>query len=191
MLTNNFYSLMQMAFAVNSSSLVLPLVDVQGKSTYITNGAVLCPAAKYWFDLSNTQATRSGWSGSSYSVIWFGSDATPAVRGNYTLGAPLAESALTFGLATSDGGDDASGHSFSEKTLRVIANADITISEVGLIMPCVPSGSRTYDIFSGTYNSFGCGILIDRTVLDTPLVLAANEVGFVKYRITNETEFPE
>ena len=197
MLTNNFYTLCKLIFA-------RPYAPAAGVS--------LCPPGMNFVDTTGASTTASGgnWGYTadfggerfldiSYAklqpeylyregAVYLGSGAKAATRSDYTLQSPLAASALTAGLIATDGGLDSNGHVFAEITLQLIAKQSLTIAEVGFFCMAYPPGSSSA---SNWLTRAGSAILIDRTVLDSPLVLQPNEVGFIKYRITNETEFPE
>lgn len=123
--------------------------------------------------------TESGQYDSSFKPgIYFGSGSTPATKEDYKL-----ESPITAGLAISNPAGFTwvrpSSGVYSATASYAVLNTtaeDITIQEIGNFTPVAESSSKYH--FT----------LMDRTVLDEPIVIAPGESKLVTYKVTfNQT----
>ena len=169
MLLNNYYNIIS-AYAVSYPLLKTqnPIYSPTGM-LYQTGYTTSLPA-KLFDDCSLRKAFTDSGQG-----VCLGSGATPATREDYALES-LIESGLSQ-LAVSLACN--SGPGFVEKvatlTVRNTSEETITIREVGWIGGCYPSGSLK------------C-VLLDRTVIDEPIVIPAGEAKVISYTV--RMEFP-
>lgn len=115
----------------------------------------------------------------------FGSGTTAATENDYKLESDIT-SGLTTVLGSSMRGVDSNGKPYMSFTFTVTnsGNSNITIGEIGLVSAnvfCCTSSSAT--------TAASNNVLIDRTVLDTPVTLAPNETSAIKYTITCDMSF--
>lgn len=109
--------------------------------------------------------TASGSNPMSYYMV--GSGTTPATFDDYKL-----ENTITSGLTcTTAVIMDANNDAIHKFTFTNISNNDITIGEIGII------GSAYY---SGSNHT---SVLVERTVLDSPLTIPAGGIGTIDYSI--------
>lgn len=116
--------------------------------------------------------------GSDSEGIWLGSGTTPAKKTDYKLEARVGKGAAT---STTTVGVDENGKVY---TLYTIAFTNTTtealkISEIGYTA-ALPTLSGSASV---TY--LQC-FLLDRTLLDSPITLAAGESCAIRYRLTNQ-----
>ncbi len=181
MLVQNFYTVMKCLFMLrtsgssNDDKMPFDVVDTDGASVR-WNSTYAFPYNNYCkgqvFDLASTPVKTS--SAYEYPVIYLGSGVSSVSPSDYKLEKPIY-SGLTVGDVITKDGVDSSGYPFAEKTIQLIANADLTIGELGWFYPTRLTGTRKF--------------MIDRTVLDSPLAMKKGDISFVKYRITNASLF--
>lgn len=105
--------------------------------------------------------------------VYFGAGTTPATESDYTL-----ESPITSGLKSTSGGlifkENADGSQLWECSyiLQNTSDADITINEIGIITPIGKSSTVYYPV------------LMERTVLSSPINIPAGVAKLVTYKIT-------
>ena len=113
---------------------------------------------------------------SDTTPIEFGSGTTPASETDYALETPLSN--ITY-ISTETVGSE-NGKAKRELTLTLTNENDskVTIAEIGLFGSAYTCSSTTATTSSSS------SILIDRTVLETPVEIAAGGNAVIKYAIT-------
>lgn len=186
MFTNNYIALKKQIFLSSYSTYYK---DVRGQSIQGYN----CTLAYYdigqWLHLARCQSIKttvtSGNPG-NYPGVYFGSGSTPATKDDYTL-----ESPITSGLSITNPSaltwvDNGNGK-YTATASYVVQNttdAEINIYEIGVF-----SSVNTYYLGSSnnSSNQFFL-VLMERTVLDVPIVIAPGEAKLVTYKVTfNQT----
>ena len=118
------------------------------------------------------------WSGSvSANGVCFGTGTTPATTSDYCLESILSNTQISVtapSVVSYSRGDTFDEYSVSFGVTNITDEA-ITISEVGLI-------ATPYYVFA-TQGSTVYYVLVDRTVLDTPVTIPANETKHIAYTI--------
>lgn len=113
-----------------------------------------------------------------YPGVYFGSGSTPATKADIRLVSPIT-SGLTFTNPTSLVWTNDGNGKYSVAADFIVRNtseSEINIYEIGLFTACVRSTGKTYRC------------LMERTVLDVPIVIAPGEAKLVTYKITfNQT----
>ena len=169
MLTHNFYqyfSVFAERFSTETSTITAELVDY--------NGAPFTKEYEY-----NTNMPRSLLGGmisprcSTMGIegAWFGKSSAPPRITDYTLNEPYTKGELTAYANTLPTGTH-TDEFYSVSTAYTITNntsADLTIAEVGIFARHVSSGDHF--------------CLLDRTVLETPIVIPPKETVSVEYVI--------
>jgi hypothetical protein len=114
----------------------------------------------------------------------FGSGNTAPTEDDYFLERQIT-SGLSVVLTGTSRGVDSNGKLYMEFLFTVTntSSANVTIAEMGLISQwsCCTSASATT---AGNNN-----ILVDRTVLDTPVTIEPNDSAAIRYRITSDISF--
>lgn len=114
----------------------------------------------------------------------FGSGNTAPTEDDYFL-----ESQITSGLSSvltgSSRGVDSNGKLYMEYLFTVTntSNANITIAEMGI------TSSWSVCTSASATSASNNNILIDRTVLDTPVTIEPNNSAAIRYRITSDISF--
>jgi len=173
MITKNFKailaSVLQCLGSVSGYKAVVPVKKTNGDSGY---------TSPYFTGYPSTVDTGVRFSASSQG-IHVGTGDTAPTEDDYNL-----ESTVTSGLsssspsATRDADND--GNPFVEFlfTLTNTTGSDIVIKEIGYFQKI---------IFNTTYKSTSSSdtvVMLDRTVLSTPVTVPANDSAAVKYRLT-------
>lgn len=176
MITKVFKTYMGMAFLSRTASLVAistAFKDVSGNDRFLVPNF----ASQYPHTIAQAYTT-----GGTTTGIWFGSGNTPATENDYQLASRIT-SGLTVTNAVS-GGVDASGNPYTTNvfTIRNTSNSTITIAEIGNVQRF--SAATSAGGTSGSNTPF----LIDRTVLSSPVVIAAGETAVIDY--TTKTVIP-
>lgn len=148
-----------------------PINNTQNQQRWI------CAITSTFITASNIQFnTNAGFS--------FGSGNTAPTEDDYFLESQIT-SGFTGVLTNAFRGVDGNGKLYMEFqfTITNTSNANITIAEMGLTSAwsCCTSASAT----SASNNN----ILVDRTVLDTPVTIAPNDSAALRYRITSDISF--
>lgn len=108
--------------------------------------------------------------------VFFGTDSTPATESDYTLGAPIT-SGLSItspsNYALSENADTGEVTYSAIFTVTNNSGADINIYEIGWVC------THTQGSNSQTFCS-----LLDRTVLNEPIILPAGATKFITYEVT-------
>lgn len=127
-----------------------------------------------------TSLSESG-SGASSGVA-FGTGTTAPTENDYTI-----ESIISSGLTLS--GTPSKQYNFDSEndkyyvyydfTLANTTESDIAISEICLFVTLYPADTKGASPSTSVYNNFS--VMMDRTVLETPIVIPAGESGVVRY----------
>lgn len=160
MLNKNFYSYMRAAFSAADKAITFVKTDGTTENLRYSNSYPL-------FEVMNK------WSVNNYGFgVSFGAGTTPATLEDYKLENSLSSAQISVnnpsGVSFSRG-DTFDEYSVSFGVTNKTSDA-ITISEVGLFVS-VSKGSTTSTV------------LVDRTVLDTPVTIPANETKHIAYTI--------
>ena len=162
MLTKNFYSYMVAKLSELNTSCVL----IDGSRSEIKSNS----SGTKVFAAMLKQSTNS--SGGDNGGVSFGAGTSPATAQDYKLAAPITTGlSIIFPKSLTY----AKGASFEDVAVTYgvtnISSSEITISEIGLVATIFVSGNL--------YNS----VLVDRTVLDTPVTIPAGESKQITYTI--------
>lgn len=147
-----------------------------------------CSGTEKWGGLSfgdfpNKMVTSMVESGSGASSgVAFGTGTTAPTENDYTI-----ESIISSGLTLSStpskqyyfDSENDKYYVYYDFTLANNTESDISISEVCLFATIYPGDTKGVTPSTSVYNNFS--ILIDRTVLETPIVIPAGESGVVRY----------
>ena len=161
MLTKNFYSYMVAKLSDLNTSCVL----IDGKQSEIKSNSSGTKVFAAMLKRSTNSADDKG-------GVLFGAGTAPATVQDYKLDAPI-----TTGLSIifPNNLTYAKGNSFEDVAVTYgvtnTSSSEITISEIGLVATIYISGNL--------YES----ILVDRTVLDTPVTIPAGESKQIAYTI--------
>jgi hypothetical protein len=114
-----------------------------------------------------------------YSGVYFGSGTTPAKMGDYKL-----ESVINSGLSivSSNLRTRSSGEVnivYAHFILENTTENNITVSELGIFTPICNRGVSSFSEYTSYYN-----VLMERTVLESPVVIAPGEFKTITYQIT-------
>lgn len=145
------------------------------------NGTERC-FAPYPYSLSMTILSLS----SGTAGIAVGSGSTPATVDDYCL-ENMITSGITATIPTSSTTtyDNTHKQYVASKDIAIANNgsASITISEIGII-----ASTRYADSVGASASSTGT-VLVDRTVLDSPVTIPAGESGVVRYEFRYDVDF--
>lgn len=124
-------------------------------------------ASCYFQDLITTHSQ-------AYSGIAFGTGTTPATEDDYALEA-IISSGLNLQTIEQESAQNANGDYIYNLLLSITntTGSPITINEVAM---CCGGSSQSDSYYPGHY-------VLDRTVLDTPVVVPANGIAYLKYSI--------
>lgn len=161
MLTNNFKAIVNGLFVFSANTKV-SVVGKNGDESVLTGDTCKCLR-----NLANCQVYVTG---IVLGGVYLGSGETPVARSDYKID-PVKLGKVTYSV---NWGLDDSGKPY---TLFSIAygnnsNQNVKISEIG------------YFLSVSTVKDLG-PVLIDRTLLDSPVVVAPGESCGIKYKITN------
>lgn len=161
MLTKNFYAAM-MALLGKTQSTALNKTGENINLGFPTNANNNYGIFPYMFQYDNEAA---------YQYVEFGKGTTPAATGDYKL-----EDKITSGITVTNPSavttEQTDSYIFWTVTFGVMASTETTISEIGL------TSKITY---STGLNPVA--ILVDRTVLDTPVTIPAGQSKQITYTI--------
>jgi len=177
MITKNFKAriatLLQMTSSGNSSSGgkgLLSVKDVGGTTRY------MCCYSNNSFPQSISVSVIFS---ANTNGIQIGTGNTAATEDDYKL-----ETQITNGMSASSPAltcdVDSSGNPYIEYlfTLTNTTSSDITVREIGYVQQF-----RLADTQGGSFSSTSRYLLLDRTVLDTPVTVPANDSAAIKYRL--------
>lgn len=182
MFTNNFIKLQRMFFLNQNLSMVKP--DGASNTAYHERTLKVSSFGKYMVlgrcrtILSSMDSQESSPDNYIYPGVYFGAGTTAASKDDYTL-----ENPITAGLSISNNNivenNDNGAYMFSANYLLTnTTDAEMTISELGVFLP-VAIDSNT----SSQYNKFA-NALMERSVLNNPVVIPPGETKFVTYKLT-------
>lgn len=165
MLLRNFYkySAIQTMFG-ETYPIKVTNTSGQEKETY---------ASYYGYNIGNSmQKTTLNTSHSDWGII-IGSNTTPPTFDDYKLYSILTTFSSTVSNIKSVSDDGVVTFTSNITVVNTTAN-EITIGEIGLMVDTNPNASGNGSL----------RILVERTVLDTPITLQPNEVGQITYTIS-------
>ena len=160
MLTKNFYSYIRAAF--QETSVTFTLSDGTTNMTNLSNDIPPFNAMNVWADGTT-----------DIKGVSFGTGTTPATASDYSLESMLGSTQISVATPSSVSFSKVDTYEEYSVTFGVTnkTSNDITISEVGLTaMPASAGGSMCY-------------VLVDRTVLDTPVTIPAGQSKQITYTI--------
>ena len=167
MLTSNFSAWI----AANLWNKTASGVNVVGTTAPITVG--MLGSAYYGIKKSMTVITVGGSTSNRNYGVLFGAGTTPPTNGDHKL-----ESTITSGLTASAPSEalttETDDYYEITATYGVYATTETTISEIGIFCNTSTTAST---------NSNGGMFLIDRTVLETPIIIPAGQSKQVTYTI--------
>lgn len=174
MFVDNFYKLFRAMFTTMSTEASVKLVDYNGKSfnPYKTNSSSYIPFSDNFFYVEGApQASiTTSAAGLKYPSVVFGTGTTPATLSDYKL-----ESTITSGISASASGSASNTEDTGTLTFVYTVNntssESITIGEIGYRASVPDRSGHVYNV------------LIDRTVLDTPVTIPAGSSGTLVYVI--------
>lgn len=166
MLTRNFAALKQIENTGDGGT----FYDITGSSKYcVFNGAYLAQYRTFVVgDLRYAKCAKISANG-----VYFGSGTTPATANDNTLEKPIT-TGLKISLPSNvlrTHGDCTTIYS-ATYTISNNTDSDITISEIGLFTK-LTNGSGSGEFYT----------MMDRTVLNDPIVIAAGEVKVLTYQL--------
>lgn len=184
MFTKNAVNFMRAAMVRN------PSVGLISQSYKNVSGSTITEPSTYirgnglagWMHAGRCRSLNAGSASSVnavYAGVYFGTDPTPATEDDYTLGA-----VITSGLSISNQGyptivqeSDDVYSVFAVYTIENTTSSSINIYEIGLFTPINTAVSDTM-----------YPVLMEHTVLDVPISIAAGESKSVTYKLTfNQT----
>lgn len=170
MITNNFYNLIKMQLAKTSTNKgLLPVTAVDGVTYYLSNAIT---TASFPYAATNSFALVAANAGVS-----IGTGSTAATVNDYQLEATITSD--VWQTCMLDTGLDGDGKAYVayELIVKNTGETNLTIAEVGYKQPLYAATAQ-----GGTSSAVRV-CLLDRTVLDTPLVLAPGEFGEITYKL--------
>lgn len=165
MLTKNFYSFVFGKGLKTTISKSLTTIDgtVTDHAYYYNNNSDQIFTCMSSFTPS---ATGSG--------VMIGTGTTPATIGDYKLESQLTTGIIFNGTTSVSYNMDDDGYSmFSTSSVKNNGTEPIAVSEIGLVC----------NLYNGTSSSSMCKVLLDRTVLDEPIVINPGETKQLTYTI--------
>ena len=184
MFTNNYIKYRELMFYNGGYGSYKYLKSVGGTDAACHAGQGIYTEIGSWMPQGQCRAvvekiTGQTGPGNLYSGVYFGSGTTPPTKADYKL-----ESVITSGLKITStplslGG---SNGEYSAKATFILENTssnDISVSEIGIITPFCAEGKNSYIVATTYYNT-----LMERSVLDTPVVIAPGEIKTITYKIT-------
>ena len=169
MVTKNFKNLLAMMLQAGSNLGNLRMVAVTGRTRY-ANGVLTS------FPNSVTKAVTLDANAAGISI---GTGATAATEEDYQLEAPIT-SGVTMTLTQTSYGTDSPNLPYVQYDITVTNNSGstLTVTEVGYkqTLSSVKYPDRNTD--TATYV-----FMLDRTVLDTAVVIAAGDAGIIQYKL--------
>ena len=174
MITKNFKAiiacLLQSSSTSGNSGGLIPVKDTSGTTQYLSSKFSAFP-----YTVGTTVRISTG----SQSGIWLVTGTTQPTENDYNL-----ESRITSGLSASTPtityGVDISGNPYKELlfTLTNTTSSDISISEIGFFQESFVAATQ-----GAIPGSSATAIMLDRTVLSTPVTVPANDSAAIKYTL--------
>lgn len=168
MITNNTIAMIE-AFLWDGDAMC---VRFDGEKVVVQNSSLVSPSQRKFMRYAMTKgvSTLSAGSPATYGVQ-FGSGTTPANGTDYCLESPVS---LLFSNPSAVLTNPVPEGTEYTVTFGVSTTEDVTISEVGCFVSAIGFiGSNAYD----------SPILIDRTVLETPITIKAGQSKQISYTI--------
>lgn len=195
MFTKNFEAVMRNTFLYSGSTEFTDwggTVFTEKVATSIANNSVIlnryCALGKCMSKISSSMPSTTGTTavGGVYGIL-FGTGATPPTEEDYALESLIANNGSQRISATSAGGvivgqtADNTYVAYADYVLQNKTSADITITEVGIV-------GEVCSKFTSTSSYDFRHVLLERTVLDTPMVIPAGGSKMFTYKVTfNQT----
>ena len=173
MITKNFKArvatLLQMSSTTGSPTALVPVKGINGSVAYAS-----CYSSNNFPHSVTTSVSFS----SSSPGIHVGTGDTAATEDDYKLETQIT-SGMSAGSATPTYNVDGSGNPYLEYlfTLTNTTSSDIVVREIGYVQSL-----RVANTQGGSANT-SAYFLFDRTVLDTPVTVPANDSAAIKYRL--------
>ena len=184
MINKNFKAIVALLLQNGNSLAGKALIPIKkptnGNTTYLFNW--MDGTSRFPYKSDNTMRFNSSYNAAG---VYIGSGATLPTEDDYAL-----ENMITSGISATSpattSGVDASGNPYYTMvwTLTNTTAADITINEVGYIQ------SFNYSDTQGSTSASGGYFLIDRTVLDSTLLVPANGIAVLKYTLKTIVNTP-
>lgn len=111
--------------------------------------------------------------------VYFGSGSTPATKANYKLETPITTGLAISNTGVSIGADNGEYYARASYVLENTTAEDITIAEIGIF-----TAMTTKRVNSYSTNTNFSNFLMERSVLDAPVVIAPGEIKTITYKIT-------
>lgn len=166
MFTKNWYKLLSFVLGVTSSNITLTNSSGAEKTPPISYPFIENSAGRDWnCKLQNLKTSMNGYGG-----VAFGDGDTPPTLDDITLSGNMVTT-LTVTPVYSITSDASGAENAVEYTIINTGADAVTIKEVGL--------------FYGSNNASSPPILIERSVLDTPVTIPSGEVGRVTLKLKN------
>lgn len=166
--------------------LIIPAVDNSqagnkgfAAAKTVENNDVFINAFAYYHGYSFKASTSYNSDG-----IWVGTGNTPSTENDYFLESPVTSGCT--GTTAKQSIYDATTNSIINRMIVTITNntdSDLIISEIG--KTCVFDTASTK---GGSVNYGRKGVLIDRTILDSPITIPSGESGVIHYEFIYYTD---
>lgn len=174
MITNVFKTLMSMVLQSTGSSTLKSLLPILA-----TNGATKYIGGKFDSFPHTTAQTVRIQSDTYNAGIWIGSGDTQESESDYTLSNRIT-SGLTATQTTLETDLDANGNPYIAFTFMLTNTtaSDIVVKEIGYVQRISVAETQGVTSYNTNYS-----FLLDRTVFDTPITVAANDSAAIKYTL--------
>lgn len=168
MVTKNFLNLLAMALQSGSNIGNLPVKDTTGLEKYLTGGST--------FYTSTTKAVTTNADAAGISV---GTGNTAATDEDFQLAEPLT-SGISLTLSETVYGADEPGYPYVQYKVTVTNTGSdpITVKEICYKQTLNAAKYPGYATGAGDHIC-----MLDRTVLDTPVTIAAGDAGIITYKL--------
>jgi len=181
MITRNFENLLRTILTSTNgeqrNSGVLQIIDVTGKPAFPNN----------YFNYFPNTVTTTPTLYKDNAGISVGSDGTAPTKFDYNLKSTIS-SGISISLSSAKAYYDEPGNNYILFLLTVTntSSSEVTIREVGykqtISCALMTASNKSFD-FGSSSSSTGKVCLLDRTVLDTPLVIQAGDSGVIYYKL--------
>lgn len=167
MVTKNFLNALAMALQSGSGIGSLPVKDTTGMVKYLTGNST------FYTNPTKTVATNAAAAG-----ISVGAGNTAATEEDFQLAEPLT-SGINLTLTETVYGVDVPGYPYIQYKVTVTNTGSdpITVKEIGY------KQNLNAAKYPGMSTGGGFVFLLDRTVLDTPVTIAAGDAGIITYKL--------
>lgn len=164
---------------VGTAAAFIEAKNTAGTTVYLNPTYQTAPA---WSPIVTALSTAT--SGASYGVA-FGSSSTAATENDYTLGSQVT--GITATIPTPVTFIDSANYKYVARLDYVVSNdtgATVTIAEIGLFVRF--GSAMTRGANASTSGSARQCIMMDRTVLDTPVVIPNGSAATIRYEFAYE-----